>query len=106
MLRIATAFSGIGAVEHALKRMKVSHELVFACDNDPHVKKSYFANYNIDEARWCDLVQSIDGKKYKGKVDLLIRRNALPIFLWLVRDGGLKMSAVHFFMISHDLSMK
>lgn len=33
MLRLATVFSGIGAIEHALKRMNVPHEIVFACDN-------------------------------------------------------------------------
>ncbi|MDD5344607.1 MAG: DNA cytosine methyltransferase [Smithella sp.] len=72
MLKLATTFSGIGAIEHALKRMRVKHELVFACDNDPHVKESFFANYDIDQSRWFDLVQDIDGKKFKGKVDLLV----------------------------------
>ncbi|MHC0552589.1 DNA cytosine methyltransferase [Salinicoccus sp. CNSTN-B1] len=33
MLRLATVFSGIGAVEHALDRMNIPHEIVFACDN-------------------------------------------------------------------------
>ncbi|MTI66291.1 MAG: DNA (cytosine-5-)-methyltransferase [Firmicutes bacterium] len=33
MLKIATVFSGIGAIEHALKRMGIKHEIVFACDN-------------------------------------------------------------------------
>lgn len=33
MLKLATVFSGIGAVEHALKRMGIEHEIVFACDN-------------------------------------------------------------------------
>lgn len=32
-LRVATVFSGIGAIEHALKRMEVEHEIIFACDN-------------------------------------------------------------------------
>ena len=32
-LRVATVFSGIGAIEHALKRMEIEHEIVFACDN-------------------------------------------------------------------------
>lgn len=32
-LKIGTVFSGIGAVEFALKRMDVKHEVVFACDN-------------------------------------------------------------------------
>lgn len=33
MIRLATVFSGIGAIEHALKRMGLEHEIVFACDN-------------------------------------------------------------------------
>lgn len=33
MLKLATVFSGIGAIEHALDRMKIPHEIVFACDN-------------------------------------------------------------------------
>ena len=33
MLKLATVFSGIGAIEHALDRMHVDHEIVFACDN-------------------------------------------------------------------------
>lgn len=33
MIRIATTFSGIGAIEHALNRMGLDNEIVFACDN-------------------------------------------------------------------------
>ena len=33
MIKIATVFSGIGAIEHALQRMKLKHQIVFACDN-------------------------------------------------------------------------
>ncbi len=32
-LRLATVFSGIGAVEHALDRMQIKHKIIFACDN-------------------------------------------------------------------------
>lgn len=32
-LRLATVFSGIGAIEHALQRMHLKHSIVFACDN-------------------------------------------------------------------------
>jgi len=32
-LRLATVFSGIGAIEFALKRLNIDHEIVFACDN-------------------------------------------------------------------------
>lgn len=33
MIKLATVFSGIGAIEHALDRMGLEHEIVFACDN-------------------------------------------------------------------------
>ena len=33
MIKLATVFSGIGAIEHALYRMNLDHEIVFACDN-------------------------------------------------------------------------
>lgn len=32
-LKLATAFSGIGAIEQALKRLNIEHKIVFACDN-------------------------------------------------------------------------
>ncbi len=33
MIKLATCFSGIGAIEHALNRMGLDNEIVFACDN-------------------------------------------------------------------------
>ncbi|MEL7597190.1 MAG: hypothetical protein AAGU01_03200, partial [Clostridiaceae bacterium] len=33
MLKLATVFSGIGAIEHALERMGIKYEIAFACDN-------------------------------------------------------------------------
>ena len=33
MIRLATVFSGIGAIEHALNRMNLDYNIVFACDN-------------------------------------------------------------------------
>jgi DNA (cytosine-5)-methyltransferase 1 len=35
-IKVATAFSGIGAIEHALKRLNVDHEIEFACDIDKY----------------------------------------------------------------------
>ena len=32
-IRLATTFSGIGAIEFAFKRLHLNHEIVFACDN-------------------------------------------------------------------------
>lgn len=38
-IRLATTFSGIGAIEQAFKRLELNHCIVFAGDIDPHVKK-------------------------------------------------------------------
>lgn len=51
-IRLATSFSGIGAIEHAFQRLGLNFEIVFAGDIDDKCKKSYFANYHISEERW------------------------------------------------------
>ncbi len=37
-----------------------------------NVKKSYFANYNIDESCWFEDIRFVNGKPYKGQVDLFV----------------------------------
>ena len=49
-LRVATVFSGIGAIEHALERMGIEHDIVFACDNsniDPFEKMTIRQLYSF-----------------------------------------------------------
>jgi DNA (cytosine-5)-methyltransferase 1 len=58
-IKLATVFSGIGAIEFALKRLKIDHELIFACDNGEREieydhEKEYNSIINMD---------SIDEKK-------------------------------------------
>ena len=89
-IMLATVFSGIGAIEHALIRMGLNHELVFACDNDKFVKESFFANYDIDDSRWTEDISNIDGKKYKGKVDLFVGGSPCQSFSMVGRRKGLE----------------
>jgi len=89
-IRIGTIFSGIGAAEHALKRLSIASEIVFAGDIDPHVKKSYFANYNIDESRWHDDVHNFDAKRFKGKVDIVVGGAPCQAFSMVGKRGGLE----------------
>lgn len=49
MIRLATVFSGIGAIEHALQRMGLEHEIVFACDNGDVEILTKDIGMNIDE---------------------------------------------------------
>lgn len=89
-IRIATLFSGIGAIEHSIERLGLSHEIVFAGDIDPFVKKSYFANHNIIEKNWHDDVTKFNAKKYKYKVDLLVGGSPCQSFSMVGKRAGLK----------------
>lgn len=88
--RIATLFSGIGAIEYAFRRCKLNTEIVFASDNDKFVKESYFANYDMDEERWYNDVRDIKAKKYKGQVDLLVGGSPCQSFSMVGKRKGLK----------------
>lgn len=71
-VRLGTVFSGIGAIEHAFQRLNIKHRIVFAGDIDANCKKSYLANYDLDEKDWFTDVREFDATKYKGQVDLLV----------------------------------
>lgn len=90
MIRLATVFSGIGAVEHALMRVGIPHKIVFACDNDAFVKKSFFANYDIDESRWFDDVHNVKGRKFRGNVDLFVAGSPCQSFSLVGNRRGLR----------------
>lgn len=49
MIRLATVFSGIGAIEHALNRMDIDTKIVFACDNGDIDVLSKKINVNMDD---------------------------------------------------------
>jgi len=51
MIKLATVFSGIGAIEHALVRMGLDHEIVFACDNGDVDILTKDVSEDLDEIR-------------------------------------------------------
>ena len=64
-IKVATVFSGIGAVEHALERMKINHKLVFACDTgDIHVE------YDIEKEKRKvkSFSNAVEKKEYVDKL--------------------------------------
>lgn len=87
-IKLATMFSGIGAIEFALKRAKLKTDIIFASDNDKFVKQSYFANYNIDNEHWYNDVHDIDGEKYQGKIDLLVGGSPCQSFSMVGKRRG------------------
>lgn len=51
-IRLATSFSGIGAIEYAFKKLGLKSEIVFAGDID--------ANYPIKEEQWHTDIHKLD----------------------------------------------
>lgn len=89
-IRLGTMFSGIGAIEYALKRMGLNTEIVFASDNDKFVKESYFHNYDIEDSDWYSDVHDIDGSKYAGEIDLLVGGSPCQSFSMVGKRLGLE----------------
>lgn len=89
-IRVATLFSGIGAIEYAFKRLNLKTELIFASDIDKHVKESYFANYNINDSRWYSDVKDVNGRKYKNQIDLLVGGSPCQSFSMVGKRKGFK----------------
>src|SRR5574344_919384 len=71
-IRLATSFSGIGAIEYAFERLGLNYKIQFAGDINNNCKKTYFANYNIREEQWHTDIHNFNDKTYQGKVDLLV----------------------------------
>lgn len=131
MIRVATVFSGIGSIEHALDRLDIPHKIVFACDNGDipveydekkelkkikkmkskvekkryvdelyssqsskqnYVKKSYLANYNINENDFHLDIKLLDGTDYKNKVDLFVGGSPCQSFSMVGKRKGLEDS--------------
>lgn len=91
-IKVGTVFSGIGAIEHALMRSRIPHDIEFAGDIDKFVKQSYFANYKIDPGRWHDDVEHFaihEASKHYKKIDLLVGGSPCQSFSMAGKRGGL-----------------
>lgn len=87
-IRLATSFSGIGAIEHAFHRLGLNVELQFAGDIDENCKQAYLANYPLEESRWHNDITNFDAKPYKGLVDLFVGGAPCQAFSMRGKRGG------------------
>lgn len=49
MILVGSDFSGVGAFDQALRRLKIDYKTVFACDIDKYARQTYVANYGEPE---------------------------------------------------------
>lgn len=76
MIKLATVFSGIGAIEHALARMGIEHKIVFACDNgdvDIFTKKVNVGIHSIEKEfiELDKIIKRIDLRELSNEQGLL-----------------------------------
>ena len=91
ILKVGTLFSGIGAFEHALDRLSIKYEIVFACDIDSYVKKSYFENYKIQEDVWYDDILKLNATKYiHENIDIIVGGSPCQSFSFVGKQKGLE----------------
>lgn len=79
MIKLATVFSGIGSIEHALNRLNIEHEIVFACDNGERelkdsvekIKKDIFNMSDEEAKQYIDKLYDSTGKENFVEVSYL-----------------------------------
>lgn len=88
-VKLATLFSGIGAVEQAFGRLRIEHDIIFACDNNAFVRKSYLANYTIPEEHFFSDILNLNASEFKGEIDLLVGGSPCQSFSSVGKRKGL-----------------
>jgi len=65
MIKLATVFSGVGAIEFAFKRLNIEHEVICACDNG---EREVFINYEEEIENVKKLHNAIDKRDYVNRL--------------------------------------
>ena len=73
-----------------MKAEDVVRELYDKTQKPNNVKKSYFANYDIDESKWFEDIRFIDGTPFKGQVDLFVGGSPCQSFSTYGHKRGLE----------------
>ena len=90
-IRLATVFSGIGAVEFAFKRMNIPCEIIFACDNGER-DIEYDVDYQLDHYREYYICSNC------GYVEEITRTNT--------KELNRKVSGIHTAEVASDVYRK
>lgn len=94
MIKLATVFSGIGAIEHALQRMNIENEIVFACDNgDVEIlTKNIGMNLDVIDEELTELQGIIVNIKFDDEIES-IYKNQLSDMLIQAKEEFCEISS-------------
>ena len=69
---------------------KYVEKLYLQCRKPNMMKKSYFENYRISNDKWFEDIRFIDGKNYKGNVDIFVGGSPCQSFSIIGKKAGLE----------------
>lgn len=92
MLNVATVFSGIGAIEQALKRLNIKHKILFACDNGD-------VEIDVDSDEELKKIKNMKGIQQKRSYvcDLYCKSSKKTNFVELTYKNNYKIENNNFF---------
>lgn len=70
-MKLLSLFSGIGAFEKALERLKVNIELVNYCEIDKYASKAYALIHGVSEDKNLGDIIEVDTSKLPSDIDML-----------------------------------
>ena len=70
-MKVLSLFSGIGAFEKALDRLKVKYDLAGYCEIDKYASKSYAAIHNVSESMNLGDITKVDERTLPKDIDLI-----------------------------------
>lgn len=76
------------ALDEFSRRKHIS-ELYEMTGKPNYVRKTYFANYEIDEHRWYEDIRFINGKQYENRVDIFVGGSPCQSFSAMGKRTGL-----------------
>ncbi len=91
MIRLATCFSGIGAIEHAIERMNLDYKIIFACDNGDVNILTKDVDVNIDEIgrELCVLKKMVADIKFNDEIKALYKKQLVNMLTQAVSEYSL-----------------
>jgi DNA (cytosine-5)-methyltransferase 1 len=90
MIKLATAFSGIGAIEQALLKNNINHKLVFASDNGN-------VNLKVSQEEIDSAIENFSPKEKKKYIDQLYKETQKENFVEKSYFANYEISKEHYY---------